>query len=94
MKLSKSVHHPLWHRKKKKKKISNVFSLTQQGKKLNAEVLKVSKNYLKAPSGNVSKNSTDINVLLIKLKLIKTLISIHKVVCHRYKDVANVLQEN
>lgn len=54
----------LWHNKEKK---------------LNVEVLKVSKNYLKAPSGNVSKNSTDINVLLIKLKIIKTLISMHKV---------------
>lgn len=29
----------------KKKKISNGFSLSQQGRKINAEVLKVSKNY-------------------------------------------------
>lgn len=65
MKLPNSIYHPLWHRKKKEKKNSNGFSLTQQGKKLNAEVLKVSKNYLKAPSGNVSKNFTDINILLI-----------------------------
>lgn len=62
MKLSKSVHHPLWYREKK---IKWLFSDTRRKKKINAEVLKVSKNYLKAPSGNVSKNFTDRNMLLI-----------------------------
>lgn len=33
--------------------------------KINAVALKVSKNYLKAHSENVTKNFTDVNILLI-----------------------------
>lgn len=51
--------------KKKEEKKSQTAFLWHNKEKLSAEVLEVSKNYLKAPSGNVSKNFTDINILLI-----------------------------